>query len=221
MAHADHSKVGFRFARSVCSPDQYHVSLFCVGKVEMCALPKGDTKMKRMVTMLAVAIAFTVLAASARAQDEGTSGKVKSVDAGRNEMILKGITSDTTLEVAKDATIWLDGKHCKLADFKADDRVAVRYKKDGNRMIASYIRGLRNKDEVTGSIRELSEQKKQLIIKGLVKDTTYELTNDATIWVNGKKSTLADLKAGDEARITYARQGDQGLIANDVVVFRK
>jgi hypothetical protein len=147
---------------------------------------------------------------------DDAKGSIRSVDTGRNEVVLKGTIKDTTYEVQKDAVLWLDGRQCKLGDLKVDDRVVVIYDK-GNRLMTKYIRALRNMEEATGTVRDTLGDKREVIIKGTVKDTTYELTKDATIWISGKQSGLKDLRAGDEVRITYQRRGEH-LTANDVVV---
>jgi Cu/Ag efflux protein CusF len=150
-------------------------------------------------------------------QAEEAKGSIKSVDAGRKEVVLKGTLKDTAYDVASDAGIWLDGRRCKLDDLKIDDRVVVTYEKQANRLTARKVRALRNMEEAVGKVRETFADKRELIIKGTVKDTTYELTKDATLWIGGKKAALTDLRQGDEVLITYERRGDH-LMANDVSV---
>jgi hypothetical protein len=157
-----------------------------------------------------------LLVPAVNVQADDAKGSIRSVDTGRNEVVLKGAIKDTTYEVQKDAVLWLDGRQCKLGDLKVDDRVVVIYDK-GNRLMTKYIRALRNMEEATGTVRDTLGDKREVIIKGTVKDTTYELTKDATIWISGKQSGLKDLRAGDEVRITYQRRGEH-LTANDVVV---
>ncbi len=150
-------------------------------------------------------------------QAEEAKGSIKSVDVGRKEVVLKGTIKDTTYDLANDTAIWLDGRGCKLDDLKTDDRVVVIYEKKGNRLAASTVRALRSMEEATGTVRETFSDKRELIIKGTIKDTTYELTKDATVWIGGKKAALTDVRQGDTVIVTYQRRGDH-LMANDVSV---
>src|ERR1043166_5301621 len=156
--------------------------------------------MKRMIAVLGVAL---VMVSSARA-DEETTGTIRSVNTTKNEIVVKGITSDTTYEGSKDATLWLDGRACNPADLKADDKITVSYTKQDNHLMTKYVRGLRSMKEGTGTINEVTSDKQQVILKGTVKNSTYNLTDDATIWIDGKKGAFKDLRSGDEVRITYA-----------------
>ena len=58
-------------------------------------------------------------------------------------------------------------------------------------------------------MRSTTSDKNQITLKGLVKDTTYQLENGAVVWINGKKGSLADLREGAHVRITYEQRGDQ------------
>jgi len=54
----------------------------------------------------------------------------------------------------------------------------------------------------------------------VIKDATYQLDKDATIWVNGKQGQLADLREGDHVRVTYEQRGEQN-VATEVTLKRK
>ena len=86
--------------------------------------------------------------------------------------------------------------------------------------MASEVRGLRKCQEATGTVRGTLAEKNHLIIKGVLKDTTYHLEKDATVWVNGKKVNLADLRENDAVRITFEERGDV-LVAHDVFMTTK
>jgi len=167
----------------------------------------------------AVALAFVMGAATVRAE-ESTSGTIKSVDTGRREVVLKGIVKDTIYEVNKDAAVWLDGVAVKISDLKADDKVVIFYDKKGEHLAANSVRALRNASEATGTVHSTFGEKKEIVLKGTVKNTTYELSKEHTIWVNGKKGAMSDVREGDEVRITYEQRGDHRM-ANDVVIFKR
>lgn len=167
-----------------------------------------------------VAALALVLGVAQCVKADDAKGSVKSVDTERSEITLKGIVKDTTYDVEKDAVIWIDARRSKLADLKADDRLTISYEKKGEHLVATYLRGLRNSEEASGTVSETFAEKNELIIKGIVKNTTYEMTKDAAFWIEGKKATLKDIRAGDEVRVTYVHRGDHWM-ANDVVLMKR
>ena len=167
-----------------------------------------------------LALAFLLSATSYLRAEETTNGKIKSVDTGRKEVVLKGTIKDTIYDVDKSASIWLDGVSAKLGDLKADDTAVIFYDKSGEHLVASSVRALRSSKETLGTVHSVFGEKRDLVIKGTVKNSTYEITKDATIWLGGKKAALSDINLGDQVRVTYEQRGDR-MIANDVVVTKR
>jgi Cu/Ag efflux protein CusF len=163
--------------------------------------------------IIAVLLGMTAFANAA----EETSGTIKTVDANRREVIVKGVVKDTVYELNKDATVWLDGARAKLTDLKADDRVVIVYDKKGDHLMAAQVRSLRNTQEARGTVSDVITDKKEVVLKGTVKNTTYEMDKNCTVWIDGKTSSLKSVRAGDDVIITYQRRGDH-MIAHDVTV---
>ena len=163
--------------------------------------------MIRSSKVLSAFVAVLVFAATGQLNAEETKGKVHSMDAAKGEVVLKGTIKNTLYELNKDATVWLDGAKSKLADLKVDDTAVIAYEKRGEHFMASEVRGLRNAQEATGTVRGTFSEKKEITLKGVVKDTTYELAKDATVALNGKEVSLNDLRADDYVMITYMEQG--------------
>lgn len=153
--------------------------------------------------------------------EETAKGKIKNADTTRNEVVLKGIVKDTVYELNKDSRVWLDGQPSKLADLKTDDQAVVTYEKKGEHMIASDVRALRNAKETTGTVRSISADKREIVLKGIVKDSTYELNKDGTVWAETKKGTLSDIREGDQVLITYQLRGERMFAADVSVTKRK
>jgi len=149
-----------------------------------------------------------------------TKGTVRSVKADSNEIVIKGLVAEATYEMSRDTSVCVDGKKSALGDLREGDQVMVHYEKINNRLLASEIRALRNAKEATGTVRSALSDKRQVVLKGVLKDTTYEVDKDATIRGTGKNGTLADLRDGEHVRITYEQRGDQ-LVARDIHVTRK
>jgi len=175
--------------------------------------------MVRSIKFMCACVLLLGLAVQVRAEEVAT-GKIKITDLTRNELVIKGIVKDTVYEMNKDAQIWLDGARSKLADLKEDDRVAVFYDKKGEHLMARSVRALRNAKETTGKVEATLPDKQEVTIKGLVKNTTYELDKGGTVWVDGKLGSLKDVRAGDEVLITYVQRGEH-LMASDVAILKR
>ena len=174
--------------------------------------------MMRMTKMTGVVVLGLCIPMAARADE--AKGTIKSVETARNEVVLKGVLKDTIYELKKDGTAWLDGARCKLADLAADDRVVIYYETNGAHMMASSIRALRKAQETTGTVKDVFSEKHEITLKGIVKNSTYELLKDGTVWIDGKKGELADIREGDHVLITYIQRGDR-YVANDVTVTKR
>jgi hypothetical protein len=122
--------------------------------------------------------------------------------------------------LAKNATVWLDGARCKLADLAADDRAVVIYEKQGDRMVATSVRGLRKAQETRGTVNDVFDAKREITLKGTVKNSTYELQKGGTVWVDGHQGKLADIQPGDQVLITYEQRGDH-YMATDVSLIKR
>jgi Cu/Ag efflux protein CusF len=181
----------------------------------------GETNMTRSNKLwLGLLSGLVIVSMQTRASADETKGTIKSVDIKRHEVVMKGLVKDSLYELKKDAWIAIDGVKAKLEDFKEGDRAVVSYVTSGERMIASEVRGLRNAQEAKGTVKGTFAEKRELTLKGVVKDSTYELNKDATIVINGKASQLTDLREGDEVMVTYVERGDR-MMANEVRASRK
>jgi Cu/Ag efflux protein CusF len=169
---------------------------------------------------LGVAMLFLVVLATTVSAEEA-KGTIRSISADKAEVVVKGIVSDTTYELNKDARLCLDGKKAKIGDLQEGDRVTVEFDKTKQgHLKASEVRALRKATETTGTVRSADAQKNQLTLKGIVKDTTYNLEKSTVVLINGKEGKVADLREGDQVRITYEQRGDQ-LMASEVCMHKK
>jgi outer membrane lipoprotein-sorting protein len=78
-------------------------------------------------------------AAKSAAASLKLSGTLASVDAIGNTIVVKTAKADETLSVEPTTKITNAGKKATLADLAADGKVVVKYKKDGDKMIALSI----------------------------------------------------------------------------------
>ena len=87
-------------------------------------------------------LAVFALASSAAAAD--AKGKIKTVSADKNEVVVNDATGKAmTFTAARDCKVTVNDKESKLSDLQADDEVQITYEKDGERMNASAIKATR------------------------------------------------------------------------------
>jgi len=65
--------------------------------------------------------------------------------------------------------------------------------------------------DVKGTISLIRVEQKQFVLTENFKDITFRLDAGAQIVINGNNSSLAELRPGDAAVITYRRQGTAWL----------
>jgi len=61
--------------------------------------------------------------------------------------------------------------------------------------------------EVTGTIRSVSADRNEIVLKGILKDTTYQMVKDPWIVLDGRKCKLNDLREGDKVTVEYQEKG--------------
>jgi Cu/Ag efflux protein CusF len=154
---------------------------------------------------LAMLALWTSVAIGDTAKDEQTAtGKVKSVSAKHNQVVLTVKDRDWTFQVADSAKIRVGDKEARLADLKAGDEVTVTY-----RMEARAVRS----DEgmhAHGRIKSISADKHQVVVRDeRGKEHTFNLNKDSRIRLADKEARLADLKEGDEVGINYTKSGGE------------
>ena len=68
--------------------------------------------------------------------------------------------------------------------------------------------GKLNAEETKGTIKAVDTAKNEVVLKGIINNSVYEVNKDAAVCLDGVKSKLADLKEGDQAVITYEKKGE-------------
>jgi len=74
--------------------------------------------------------------------------------------------------------------------------------------------------EIKGKVAAVRPAKGELVVSENVKSWTFQLTKDAKVLINDREAKLADLMAGDDAAVTFDRQGQQ-LLATLIRASRK
>jgi hypothetical protein len=67
-------------------------------------------------------------------------------------------------------------------------------------------------DQVKGRIAGVRPDTKEVVVTESFKNWKFELTKESRISINGRDATLSELRSGDEAVVTFEREG-QRLIA--------
>jgi hypothetical protein len=63
--------------------------------------------------------------------------------------------------------------------------------------------------DAKGRIVKVRPDKNEIVLTENLKDLTVRLNKDGRVLINDKESKLADVRAGDQATVTYTRQGQQ------------
>jgi len=150
-----------------------------------------------------------------------TKGTVRAVNVEKHELVVKGVASDTTYHLTKEAWVILDGRRVKLQDLKEGDKVTMNTRKENNQYIAAGVRAFRIATSTTGTISTVNTTNNVLVLKGTVKDTTYIVDKNVAVYMNGKQCNFSDLRPDDSVDITYFRnEGDQ-LAITEIRASRK
>jgi uncharacterized surface anchored protein len=101
-----------------------------------------------MIRMSKVGLGFLalvfVLCLTVSAFAADTKGKLKSVEAAKNQFVLTDANGkEWTITLAKDAKIIINDKEAKLADLKNGEEIDVTYEKQGDGFMASAVRATR------------------------------------------------------------------------------
>jgi hypothetical protein len=77
-----------------------------------------------------------------------------------------------------------------------------------------------NSLDAKGKITAVRPEKNEVVVSENVKNWTFQLAKDGKVFMNDRESKLSDLKAGDDAIVTFDRQGQQ-LLASVIRCTRK
>ena len=72
-----------------------------------------------------------------------------------------------------------------------------------------------------GKISDVRPDKNEIVVSENLTNWTVQLARDGKVFINDHESKLADLRAGDDATVTFDRQGPQLLIASVIRSTRK
>ena len=111
--------------------------------------------------------------------------------------------------MTKETVVYMDGFKGDIKEFREGDTAVIVFDKKGEHMIATEVRGLRNYTETVGTIHSTLAEKKEVTLKGVVKNSTYELMGIGTVWAAGKQGVISDLKEGRRVMVTYQQKGDR------------
>lgn len=81
----------------------------------------------------------------------------------------------------------------------------------------------RSSDELAamkGTVTAVRPAKNEFVLSENVKNWTFQLVKDGQVYLNDREVSLSELRAGDEASVTFTRQGQQ-MLASMVRATRK
>jgi biopolymer transport protein ExbD len=97
------------------------------------------TRMWMGLLSLVFVLALTVTALAA-----DTKGKIKSVEADKQQFVFADANGKNwTVTLAKDGKVFVNDKEGKLGDLQSGDEATITYEKDGDKLTASAVRATR------------------------------------------------------------------------------
>jgi hypothetical protein len=148
--------------------------------------------------------AMGVLVADRIQQDPMTkAGTVATIDATSHLLTLRSGWVDKTFRVPDNCQIMLPGnKAGSLASLKRGYYVKVIYELPQDKLVAREI--TQTGTTFTGKLVAIDLNSRTLKAKSLFDTKQFNLADDCTIMINGKRNTqLSDLKLGEEFRFSY------------------
>jgi len=66
-------------------------------------------------------------------------------------------------------------------------------------------------DDIQGKIASINIEKNQLVVTENFKNWTFQLGKDGQVFLNDRPSRLGELQVGDNAAVSFTRQGERFL----------
>jgi len=74
---------------------------------------------------------------------EDAKGRIAAVTPDKNEFVLTENFKNWTVQLDKAGKVFINNREAKLADLQVGDEAMVTFARDGERLIASVVRGMR------------------------------------------------------------------------------
>lgn len=135
-------------------------------------------------------------------------GTLKAVDADDGVVTVEARSGELTLELAKNAAIFLDGKSAELEDLEAGMEVVIALNQDAAILYLAARSGEADEDVLEGTVTDLEAATTTRLASitvedGRGRDHTVPVAPDAEIEdEDGDEIDFADLREGDEVRVT-------------------
>jgi hypothetical protein len=161
-------------------------------------------------------VAIVLVAGPTLAADTVSAGKVKTINADKQEFVLTdGNNKDWTIKLGDKVVINRGGKETK-SDLKADDVVNVSYEKGLLTWTAHYILvqegDTKNYELVHGTVKSYDVGKKQVdVTNEQGKDLIFTM-GDAKVRLNLENSKIEDMKIGDHFLAIVEKTGDKATL---------
>lgn len=136
---------------------------------------------------------------------------------GRKFLVIDNNYGDEeSFVLEKDTDIRVDGSRAKVDDLKRGQEITIEIKLKTREVIS--IKSKNVEEDVEGVITYLSTVNKEIRIErninGKVKGETYDLDNNVKVKIDGKNSTLSNLRNGDFGKLSLVSNKVYNIDAN-------
>jgi hypothetical protein len=175
-----------------------------------------------LVALLAAVLAVSPLFAA----DTAIRGKIKAVNADKNEFTLEDANAKSqTITLDKDVIINRGGKEVKFADMKVGDDVSVCYSQGIFKGTAHYVfvhdENSKNVAVGSGKFKAYDPNKGELVVTDYTgADVTLMAPATSKVMINNQAGKITDVKANEMVTILVDTKDGKQLL-RELVVQRK
>ncbi len=167
-------------------------------------------------------VALVGLLVAGPAGAETARGVITKVDVEKGQLVIQGKGKGSmTFSLVKDARVEKGKKDGKVKDLRVGRRVRVRYKEDGEKLVATSVRVMGRKAArangrpILGRLQDIDLEDRQITVRGKLgrgekrRAITLDLPDGVKVTRAGKPFKLKDLEKGTLVRVEHRTRGGQ------------
>jgi Cu/Ag efflux protein CusF len=146
------------------------------------------------------------------------SGEISHIDKSAKEVTVKSGPQEQTLKMGDNATVFLEGRLGSFEDLKEGQQVRAAYEPREDAKSLRWIEvnppgGTTTKSEsktgahdeahanqITGKVVSIDTATRQVVLDHEGRQWTLDVTNNAPVYIEGRKATLGEIREGQQVR---------------------
>ncbi len=150
------------------------------------------------------------------------SGEISHIDKSAKEVTVKSGAQEQTLTMGDNATVFLEGRLGSFEDLKEGQQVRAAYepreeakslrwievnppggtstKSDSKTGAATGAKEEAHTNQITGKVVSIDTANRQVVLDHEGRQWTLDVTNNAPVYIEGRKATLGEIREGQQVR---------------------